>query len=148
MGSYSRIFGLPEAKTVLRLSMYDSQASEMVYGYGTTDQYSSAGLPVQNETLCAAMAMSNRNDCGTVEYTYGKYWSATTGFWVWGAKLRNLTPAPINGDSGSPISRSVYVTGGSPYWLHTPVGVLTTEWGEFSRVSDAMSFWGASIWQG
>jgi len=138
----------PGGKDILRLSMYDWQASELVYGYGETDQYSSAGLPIQGETLCASLGMSNRNDCATVEYTYGQYWSDTTGFWVWGGKLRDLTPIPIIGDSGSPISRRVYVTGSNPHWTHTPVGVLTTQWGEFARIRDALDVWGATIWTG
>ncbi len=129
--------------------MFDVQASEMMYGFASNDQYASAAVPVLNETLCASMAMSDRNDCGTVQYTSGQYWSDTIGFWVNGAKLQNCAmPVPINGDSGSPIYRSVYMTGGSSGWLHTPVGVLTTEWGEFARVKDALDVWGATIWQG
>lgn len=135
-------------KDVLRMSMYDVQGSEMIYGYGTNDQYSGAGVPTLNETLCASMAMSDRVDCGTVQYTYGQYWSDTIGFWVYGGKLTGLTPIPIDGDSGSPIYRSSYITGADPHWLHTPVGILTTEFGEFARVKDALDSWRVAIWQG
>ena len=145
----------PEGKDILRLSMFDVQASENVYGFTSApswgpEQYNAInGYPISGETLCVSLGKSNRSDCGTVTSTNIRYWSDTTGFWVWGAKMNGLTPIPIDGDSGSPVHRSYQYTGpGTPHWRHTAVGVLTTEFGEFAKINTSLAVWNATIWTG
>lgn len=142
-------------RDILRLSMYDVQASESVYGFVSPpswnpEQYNAInGYPIANETLCVSLGRSNRSDCGTVTSTAKKYWSDTIGFWVFGANMNGLTPQPIDGDSGSPVHRSYEYTGpGTPHWRHTAVGVLTTEFGDFAKINDSLAVWNATIWAG
>ncbi|MBA2717852.1 MAG: hypothetical protein H0U52_01225 [Chloroflexi bacterium] len=144
-----------EGRDMLRLSMFDSQASEKVYGFTTPsswgpEQYNAInGYPIANETLCASLGRSSRNDCGVVTSTSKRYWSDTVGFFVFGAQMNGLTPQPIDGDSGSPIHRSYQYTGpATPHWRHTAVGVLATEFGEFAKINDSLAAWNATIWTG
>lgn len=80
-----------------------------------------------------------------------KYWSDTIGFWVWGAKLfeTDFVTLPIDGDSGSPISRvSLFEKPETLHYRHTPIGVLTTEHGEFAKMDNPLEEWNAVIWRG
>ncbi len=39
--------------------------------------------------------------------------------------------------AGSPLYARVYITGGTPYWLNTPIGIVDHENGYFALVSAA-----------
>lgn len=144
-------------RDILRMSFPDAQASEIVYGTPSCTactspgEYAGSSSAVLNEWLCISLGRSDRRDCGRVEHTSVKYWSNTIGFWVWGGDLieGDIAPQPIDGDSGSPISRDVLISKpGALYWQHAPVGVLTTEFDEYSRLDNTLSDWNATIWKG
>jgi hypothetical protein len=143
-------------RDIMRIQMPNAQASENVYGTSSPSSYgpeqlTQANDPVPGETVCVSLGMSNRNDCGRVEALSVKYWSDTVGFWVFGASLvlNDFLPRPIDGDSGSPISRKYqYLQPGTPHWRHTPIGVLTTEFGEFAKLVTTLGDWNAVIYTG
>lgn len=138
----------PDGKDIMYVSMADAQRSEQIYGHGgAADQMAGDRAPLLNEDVCVSRATSDDVPCGWVAST-SLWWNSSTGNQprVHGANMDGI-PNAIPGDSGSPIFSRTYITGGSPYWLYTAIGVWDTAGGYFARVADALDIWGAEIYR-
>ena len=133
-------------RDILRMSVFDWEASETVYPASNPYNQVIARDPVLNEAVCASMAISDIVDCGTVSATTSSWKSETEMIWVNGADTTGI--APIIGDSGSPVyaSYSIPAKPGVPaHTLYAAIGVLDHEKGYFARVLDSLDAWGATI---
>ncbi len=119
---------------VMKVQFPDAQKSALIYGVSGSQQLTASRSPIQNEGVCFSGAKTNAIVCGTVTAATATRVSQTCGCNVWGGDT-NL--APIPGDSGSPLYARVYITGGTPYWLNTPIGIVDHENGYFALVSAA-----------
>lgn len=120
---------------IMRLSMFDAQASDDIYG-GSSD-ITGSGSPVLNETVCASKGTSNEVDCGTVSVLWMNWVSSVAGFTVWGGDTSGIANI-INGDSGSPLYRNVGSSAVAP-------GVINTAGGLFARLDTSLDDWAASV---
>lgn len=120
---------------IMRLSMFDAQASDDIYG-GSSD-ITGSGTPVLNETVCASKGWSNEVDCGTVSVLWMSWTSSTAGFTVWGGDTSGIANI-IGGDSGSPL----YLNVGSSA---VALGVINTAGGLFARLDTSLDDWAASV---
>jgi hypothetical protein len=111
------------------------------------DQMRAARDPILNEAVCASMATSDINDCGTVSDDFRSWTSQTLNITVWGGDTSGIGP-PIDGDSGSPVYVRLSIPAKPGVPAHTefvPIGIMDHENGYFARVQDALSTWGATI---
>ena len=140
----SNLEDLPSTKKdEMRIQMPDALATPAIYGQGGSTI--AAALPVVGEALCASKGISDAIQCGTVTTTWTS-WTSTDcnpACTVYGAGMSGISAIP--GDSGSPLYQVINQGGGQRYIV--PVGVLDTAGGLFARVSDALSYWGATIVQ-
>lgn len=120
---------------IMRLSMFDVQASDDIYA--ASSDITGSGTPVLNETVCASKGTSNEVDCGTVSVLWMSWTSSTAGYTVWGGDTSGIANI-IGGDSGSPIYRNV----GSGA---IAIGVINTAGGLFARLDTSLDDWAASV---
>ena len=91
--------------------------------------------------FCVSLGRTNALDCGTVVDDWLSWTSSTTGWTVWGARLKDVSSQ--GGDSGSPI----YV--GYPSDYGYAQGILNTvgaSYGNYARVIDALNYFNASLY--
>ncbi len=141
---YHQAYGLLEAEDgtaygedgydVMKVQFPDAQKSVFIYGVSGSQQLTASRSPIQNEGVCFSGAKTAAIVCGTVTAATATWVSQTCGCNVWGGDT-NL--APIPGDSGAPLYARVYITGGTPYWSNTPIGIVDHENGYFALVSAA-----------
>ena len=129
-------------KDAMRVAILDSQATGDVYGQSDTGSLGSASLPMVGEVVCASLGKSNVIDCGTVSADWTTWVSEIANFDVWGGDTTGI--APIKGDSGSPLYKRVVV--GDDITLY-PKGIIDHEDGQFARITDVLSAFGATIVQ-
>jgi hypothetical protein len=119
---------------VMKVGLPDAQKSEQIFGISGPQQMSSARDPIKGEAICFSGAATNAIVCGTVQDDFRNWTSETCNCTVWGG---DASWTPIHGDSGAPAYARVYITGGTPYWLNTPLGVVDHEIGAFAWATAA-----------
>ena len=125
---------------IMRVSMWDEQASDDIYGDSTN--IVGSGTPTTGETLCASLGWgSNVIKCGTVQSSWRSWVSETAGYTVWGGDMSYST---IPGDSGSPVYRRL--PGGSGEDARA-IGVNTHQNGYFARLDMSLDDFLASVVQ-
>ncbi len=124
---------------IMRLSMFDAQASDDIYNTGipnSSSDITGSRAPILNEAACASLGTTNAIDCGTISSTWLSWVSNTAGFTVWGGDTSGISIT--NGDSGSPLYHLVSGTA-------VALGVIDTAGGLFARLDTSLDDWAASV---
>jgi hypothetical protein len=123
---------------VMRVSMPDAQASNLVFGM--SNSVTGTFYPAEGETHCASLGVTGGPpDCGTITDAYGSWTSSTCNCGVFGSRASGI--AVTIGDSGSPItlgSTAQFATGIQNVLF--PNGTIG-----FARVKQAVEHWGLTI---
>lgn len=120
---------------IMRVQMPDAQASDWVIG--TTYDVDNWRNPIQGETVCVSLGISNRNDCGSVTATSISWTEDACGCTIYGADADGL--GTINfGDSGSPI----YSNG---IGIAIAIGVLSRIDGHFAKMGSGIANWSGFV---
>jgi hypothetical protein len=128
-------------KDAMRVGLYDSQASNLVYARSHDGLLGTGqSLPVVGEAVCVSLGKSDEPDCGTVHDDWLSWTSETANYTVWGGDTSGIYP--IGGDSGSPLY-TVHTVDGQT--LVYPKGISTHENGYFARTTDVLDELGATI---
>jgi hypothetical protein len=137
---YHAGFGLIGAETAtqyvnngrdaMRVQMSDTQDSNLVYNL--FNPVTSARNPVQGESMCASLGVSNSHSCGIVEVALTSWVGTNCTCTINGA---DASITLVGGDSGSPFFSSQAVG----------IGVGATESGKFARLGDVLTAWGITI---
>jgi hypothetical protein len=128
-------------KDMMRVAMHDVQASTIMYG--SPDNISGDGFPVEGEMVCASLSWTAEIRCGTVSNDLVNWKSQGCDCYVWGGDTSGLDTQ--NGDSGSPLYRRVLEYAPDNYKL-VAIGLMVHENGGFARVYDAIVAWGIRIY--
>lgn len=137
---YHAGFGLIGAETAtqyvnngreaMRVQMSDAQDSNLVYNL--FNPVTSARNPIQGESMCASLGVSNSHSCGIVEVSVTSWFATNCSCTMNGA---DASIVQIVGDSGSPYFSSQAVG----------IGIGSTSDGKFARLGDVLTAWGISI---
>ena len=129
----------PNGQDVMYVSMSDAEASDNIFD--CCGDIIGMAEPIQYETLCISLGESDRIKCAIV--TNPDLWyTSTTPDPDWAVRGADLATTTIPGDSGSPVYRPI--EGGTGDRARA-VGVNTTEWASFAKLSTSLDNWGAVV---
>lgn len=120
---------------IMRVGIPSGQVSNGIFNAPAGMEVDAYSAPLSGETLCGALGMSDRYDCGLIIDTFKTWTSTTCNCTVEGGRV-GITS--IGGDSGSPLFRVV-----TQYTVRA-VGVTNQGNGNFARYYDALNHWGWS----
>lgn len=134
IGTDQQTLYVNNGQDIMRISMYDVQASNLVYN--ETRPIYGYETPYVGTTVVDSRGYSDILDGGTITATYVRWYSDTAGYYVYGGTTSGITQNP--GDSGSPLYERVTST------MAWAVGVVTTANGNFAVIADSIASLGPS----
>jgi len=122
------------ARDVMRVGMADVQRSNDIYA--SSWQVTSSRNPLQGESLCASLGVTNAIDCGSVSSAWTSWGSSGCFCTMWGGAYSGIASGA--GDSGSPM----FALGYSPNAV--AIGILDTAT-KFALVQNALGGLGVTL---